>query len=257
MNEENLITYYNKFNEDKRLLTRHGQVEFITTMKYIHEVLKKYKNPTILDIGAGTGAYSIPLSDEGYDVTAVELVKHNLRVIEKKSDNIKIIQGNATNLNMLNDHSFDVILIFGPMYHLISEDEKVAALKEAKRLLKKNGTILVQYIMNEYAVIRHGFKEKEILSSLERLDDNFHIKSSSTDLYSYVRLEDINLLNKKTGLVRKKIISPDTVANYFREYINKLSEDEFNIFLKYHLSICERSDILGLCTHLLDILKED
>ena len=37
MNEENLITYYNKFNEDKRLNTRHGKVEFITSMKYIEE----------------------------------------------------------------------------------------------------------------------------------------------------------------------------------------------------------------------------
>ena len=40
MNEENLIKYYNKFNEDKRLTRRHGIVEYITTMKYIHKYLK-------------------------------------------------------------------------------------------------------------------------------------------------------------------------------------------------------------------------
>ena len=257
MNETNLINYYNKFNEDKRLNTRHGQIEFITTMKYIHEVLKNYKNPTLLDIGAGTGAYSIPLHKEGYEVTAVELIKHNLRVIEKKENNIKVLQGNATNLRMLKNDSFDVILLFGPMYHLINEEEKLAALTEAKRVLKKNGTILVQYIMNEYAVIRHGFKEKEILNSLDRLDSNFHITSKADDLYSYVRLEDIDKLNKQANLTRKKIVSPDTIANYFREYINKLNIEEFDIFIKYHLSICERSDILGLCTHILDILKED
>ena len=39
MNEENLKKYYNKFNEDKRLKTRHGKIEFLTCMKYIHEVL--------------------------------------------------------------------------------------------------------------------------------------------------------------------------------------------------------------------------
>lgn len=257
MNEENLVNYYNKFNEDKRLKTRHGKVEFITTMKYIHEVLKNYDNPNILDIGAGCGAYSIPLSEEGYDVTAIELVKHNLRVIEKNSKTVKVIQGNALNLKMIPDNSYDVILLFGPMYHLISEDEKVDALKEAKRVLKNDGIIMVQYIMNEYAVIRHGFKEKEILNSLEKLDDEFHIVSDKTDLYSYVRMEDVNSFNKKAGLKRIKIISPDTVANYFREYINKLSEEEFEQFIKYHLSICERSDILGLCTHVLDILKRD
>ena len=41
MNEENLITYYNKFNEDKRLTHRHGIIEFNTTIKYIE---KKKKN---------------------------------------------------------------------------------------------------------------------------------------------------------------------------------------------------------------------
>ena len=81
MNEENLIKYYNKFNEDKRLNTRHGQVEFITSMKYIKEYLKEFNNPKILDVGAGTGKYSINLANDGYDVTALELIKHNLKVI--------------------------------------------------------------------------------------------------------------------------------------------------------------------------------
>ncbi len=256
MNENKLINYYNKFNEDKRLKTRHGHVEFITTMKYIHEILNNYKNPSILDIGAGTGAYSIPLANEGYQVTALELVKHNLKVIEKNSNKVTCIQGNATNLSKFNDESFDIILLFGPMYHLISEEEKIQALKEAKRVLKKNGTILIQYIMNEYAIIRHGFKEREILNSLNNIDNNFHIISDKDELYSYVRINDINNFNHLTNLTRIKIISPDTVVNYFREYINKLNDEEFSLFIKYHLSICENQDILGLCGHILDIVKK-
>ena len=75
--------YYNKFNEEKRLDSRHGRVEFNTSMKYIHDYINECRyrgiadsNIHILDIGAGTGRYSVPLADEGYDVTAVELVKH-------------------------------------------------------------------------------------------------------------------------------------------------------------------------------------
>ena len=250
MNEKNLNDYYNKFNEDKRLKTRHGRVEYIVTMKYIEEILKNYENPKILDLGAGCGAYSIPLS-EYYDVTALELVKHNLKVIEKNSQNIKLIHGNATNLSMLEDNSFDVILIFGPMYHLISTEEKLKCLNEAKRVLKKNGTILISYIMNDYAIIRHGFKDKHIL------DDSFHIISKEDDLYSYVRLDDIDKLNKLANLRRIKIISQDSISNYMREYINKLNDEEFELFIKFQLSICERYEMLGLSTHVLDILKED
>ena len=256
MNEKNLNDYYNKFNEDKRLKTRHGYVEYTVTMKYIDEVLKNYENPKILDLGAGCGAYSIPLS-EYYDVTALELVKHNLKVIEKNSKNIKLIHGNATNLSMLNDNTYDVILIFGPMYHLISKEEKIKCLMEAKRVLKPNGTILISYIMNEYAIIRHGFKDRHILKEMDRIDDSFHIISKEDDLYSYVRIEDIDELNKLTNLKRVKIISQDSLVNYLREYINKLSDEEFNLFIKYQLSICERYEILGLSAHVLDILKED
>ena len=256
MNEKNLNDYYNKFNEDKRLKTRHGYVEYTVTMKYIDEVLKNYENPKILDLGAGCGAYSIPLS-EYYDVTALELVKHNLKVIEKNSKNIKLIHGNATNLSMLNDNTYDVILIFGPMYHLISKEEKIKCLMEAKRVLKTNGTILISYIMNEYAIIRHGFKDRHILKEMDRIDDSFHIISKEDDLYSYVRIEDIDELNKLTNLKRVKIISQDSLVNYLREYINKLSDEEFNLFIKYQLSICERYEILGLSAHVLDILKED
>ena len=121
MNEQELINYYNKFNEDKRLNTKHAQVEFLTAMKYIKDYLKK--GDKILDIGAGCGKYSITLSEMGYDVTAIELVKHNLRVIQKKSDKVKAFLGNALDLSRFDDDSFDVTLLFGPMYHLISKED--------------------------------------------------------------------------------------------------------------------------------------
>ena len=255
MNEENLITYYNKFYEERRLSTRHGKVEFLTTMKYIHEYLKP--GDKILDVGAGMGAYTIPLFNEGYDVTAIELVKHNLEMIKSKNKSIKAYQGNALDLSRFEDSSFDIVLLFGPMYHLISKEEKVLALKEAKRVCKTGGYILVAYIMNEYAVITHAFKEKNILKDKDKLSDDYHIISDKKDLYSYVRLEDIDSLNKETNLERIKIITPDGPSNYIRPFVNKLSEEEFNEYIKYHLSTCERMDIMGASAHTLDILKKN
>ena len=99
MNEEELIKYYNKFNEDKRLTRRHGIIEYKTAMKYIYKYLKKLKNPKIIDVGAGTGKYSIALANDGYDVVAVELVKHNLMTIKSNSKKVKAFLGNAANLN--------------------------------------------------------------------------------------------------------------------------------------------------------------
>ena len=258
MNEENLITYYNKFNEDKRLNTRHGKVEFITSMHYINKYLKKFKNPKIIDIGAGTGKYSIYLANMGYDVTAVELIKHNLRFIEKNSNKVKSFVGNAINLSKFDNNSFDITILFGPMYHLISKEEKIKALEEAKRITKKNGYIFVQYCMNEYAVIMHGFIDNNILKSVnnKKLDDKFHVLSDKKDLYSYVRLDEINELNKIVGLKRVKIINTDGAANYIRSSLNKLNEEEFNLFIKYNLTICEKKELLGSGYHITDILKK-
>ena len=151
-----------------------------------------------------------------------------------------------------------MVLLFGPMYHLISEEEKLTALSEAKRILKDDGIILISYYMNEYCILTHGFIEGYIKSSIKEglVDKDFHIRSKSDDLYSMVRLEDINKYNKLSGLKRKKIVAQDGPSDYIRNVINSLSEEEFNLFIEYHLKTCERKELLGASSHILDIVEK-
>ncbi len=270
-----LVEYYNKFSEEKRLNSRHGQVEYRVSMKYIHEYLDKAATERnaaafhdmchdtnhdirVADIGAGTGRYSVALSDEGYDVTAVELVNYNLSVLKKKASAVHAMQGNALDLKKLESESFDLTLLFGPMYHLFTFEDKVRALGEAKRITKTGGYIMVAYCMNEYGVISYGFKERHIMECVEqgRFAENFKTISSEDDLYDYVRIEDIDRLNEAQGLERVKIISPDGAANYMRPYLNKLSDEEFEMFVQYQMSVCERQDLIGAGAHTVDILKK-
>ncbi len=258
MNMDNLINYYNKFNEDKRITHRHTIVEYTTAMKYIHEYLNKMNNPKILDVGAGTGLYSIELAKEGYDVTAVELVKHNLMTLKAKKSPVKAYLGCATDLSMFKDNSFDMVLLFGPLYHLISKEDKLKALMEAKKVVKEGGYILISYYMNEYAIITHGFKDNNILDAIKNkdVDKDFHITPKETDLYSMVRLEDINELNNLSNLKRIKIIAQDGPSDYIRPILNKMDKETFNMYLKYHLSTCERPELIGASSHVLDILRK-
>ena len=250
MNEKELVEYYNKHNEDKRLKTKHANIEYITAMKYIHEYIKE--GYSILDVGAGTGAYSIPLRDEGYDVTAVELVKQNLKYMEKA--NINCYQGTATDLSKFKDNSYDIVLLFGPMYHLLTMDEKVKALEEAKRVSKKY--IFISYCMNEFALIYHGFMEGYIKDDIKNIDDNFKILKDNDNLYSYVRLEDIDYLKDTCNLKRVKIINQDGPTEYIKKTVNNMDDETYDMFIKYHLSTCERPELLGAGRHILDILEK-
>ncbi len=253
-----LEQHYNKFNEEKRLTRRHGQVEYITSMKYIHKYLEGFDNPKILDIGAGTGRYSVALADEGYDVTAVELVRHNLGLLKAKNSTVKAYQGNALRLRRFGDEEFDLVLLFGPMYHLYTFEDKLKALTEAKRVTKKGGVILVAYLMNEYGVITYGFKENNIKTCIEqgKLDRNFQCISTEEDLYDYMRLDDINRLAQQAGLSRLQIVAADGPSDYMRPVLNAMDEETFALYIEYHLSTCERYELLGASSHTIDILRK-
>jgi 2-polyprenyl-3-methyl-5-hydroxy-6-metoxy-1,4-benzoquinol methylase len=94
-----LTQFYNNYDEEGRLLSRHGSVEFLTTMRYIEKYL--HEGMRILEIGAATGRYSHALARMGYRVDAVELVQHNIDILRENTqpgENVTIRQGNALDL---------------------------------------------------------------------------------------------------------------------------------------------------------------
>jgi len=254
-----LEKYYNKFCEDKRLTRKYAQVEFLTSMKYIHDYLGNNGNEKILDVGAGTGRYSVQLANEGYDVTAIELVKHNLGVLKSKGSTVKAMQGTALDLSRFSENTFDMTLVFGPMYHLYTFEDKVKVLHEANRVTKVGGVILIAYCMNEFSVLTYAFKENNIHACIDngKLSEDFHVISEPEDLYDYVRIEDINKLNEAARMQRIKLIAADGPANYMRPILSAMDDDTFKLFMDYHFSTCERPELLGASGHTVDILRKE
>ena len=256
-----LEDYYNNYDEEGRLLSRHGQVEYLTTMKYIQDCLAQLSEPTILEVGAGTGRYSVTLAKQGHRVTAVELISQNLELLKSKldgSEQITAIQGNALDLSVIPDASFSLTMLLGPMYHLYTREDKLKALSEAVRVTKPGGYILVAYCMNEPTVIQYvfGMNKQQELMELQMLTPDWHCISEPKDVFELVRTEDIAALDEALPVERVKLIATDGATHYMREYIDGMDDQTFRQWVDYHFAICERQDLIGASNHTLDILRK-
>lgn len=257
-----LESYYMAYDEDGRLLTRHGQVEYLTTMKYIRESIDGIADPAILEIGAGTGRYSVTLAKQGYDVTAVELLSHNLDILKSKldgSEKCNAIQGNALDLSFLPEDTYDLTMLLGPMYHLYTREDKLRALSEAVRVTKPGGRILAAYCMNEPTVIQYVFGMNRLheVMELNMITPDWHCISEPKDLFEMVRTEEIASLDAELRVDRIMLIATDGATNYKREYIDAMDDETFGKWMDYHFTTCERQDLIGASNHTLDILRKN
>ena len=261
MNIDKILNdFYENYDEDNRLLSRYGFVEYLTTMRYIERYLKP--GMRVLEIGAATGRYSHALARKGYKVDAVELVEHNIEIFKantQEGENINIIQGNAMDLSAFEDNTYDIILILGPLYHLFTEEDKLKALKEAVRVTKKGGVIFAAYCMGDASILLYGFQKDEIHSLINKCKLNtetFDTFSEPFDIFELHRKEDIEALRAKLNVEHLHLIATDGYANHMREKLEEMDEDTYNLFLKYHLATCHRQDMLGYSNHTLDIFRK-
>ena len=256
---EFMNSFYNQIEEDVRLCrSRQGQTEYITTMNYIHRFAKE--GCKILEVGAGTGRYSIALAKEGYDVTAVELVERNLEVLKKNSkglESIKAYQGDALDLSCFEAESYDVTLVFGPLYHLYEETDVHKAIDEAIRVTKKDGVILFAFL-SAYAIMYDDYFQNNFADGFKfNFTEDYKIKHYEDQLFTGYDIVEFEQLFEQTNTEYITTVAADSVLELAegREDFG-MSEADFEVFTKYHLAICEKREMLGCSSHLLYICKK-
>ena len=252
-----LTDFYANYDEEGRLASRHGSVEFLTTMRYI----EKYLRPgmRILEIGAATGRYSHTLARQGYEVDAVELVQHNIDLFHANTqpgEKVTIQQGDARDLSFLADDAYDMTLLLGPMYHLFTVEEQKQALREALRVTKKGGILMAAYCGNEATMVQYCFGRGMLKEEkYRRLVDPVTFKASSdpAELFQLYRREEIDALMAGLNTERLHYVGTDMATNYMRPEIDEMDDELFGLYLQYHFTICERPDCVGVSHHILDI----
>ena len=256
-----LTDYYSNYDEDSRLRSKHGMVEFLTTMRYVERYLKP--GMRILEIGAGTGRYSHALAQKGYRVDAVELIEHNIDIFKEKtrpSEQVTICQGNAKDLNMLEDETYDITLLLGPMYHLFTVEEQRMALAEAIRVTKKGGVVFAAYCGNDATIVQYCFGRGKLRDErYQKLVDPVTFKASSdpAELFALYRKEDIDALMEDFSVTRLHYVGTDMATHYMRSIIDEMEPEFFEVYLRYHYSVCERTDMVGTSHHILDVFRKE
>ena len=251
--------YKDVFNEDKRLMqNKASKVEFLTTLKYIKDYLKK--GDKILDVGAGTGIYSLELAKEGFDVTAFELMDHHCSIIESKKTkemHLEVVRGNALDLSMFEDESFDLVLNFGPLYHLPKEEDRLQVIKESMRVLKPGGLAMFAYINNDMVFVTESlsYNPDFLLGDQERFykHDSFKVVD---DPFTVLTYDMAVRLFEELDLPIEKHIGTDGFSELLDGKINALNEEQFLEWLRFHFYLCEKKEFLGSSHHLLVITRK-
>ena len=257
-------TFYdeNVQNEWERLGIRH-RTEFAVTMRALKEFL-----PTaparLIDIGGGPGRYTFALTESGYRVSLVDLSQANLAFARQQAAETglqpeAILQANALDLGAFQAESFDAALLMGPLYHLLTYEERLQALGETRRLLKPGGIVFASFI-SRFAAFRDA-AAKGLAWALEEPETNEMLLTSGinvaaddgfTDAY-FAHPDEIIPLGEAAGFKTLLRLGCEGVASGHEAYINSLAGQDFETWRELNYRIGKDPAAIGASDHILYI----
>lgn len=241
--------------------------EFEVTKRYM---LQYINSPCkVLDIGGGPGRYSIFLAQQGHEVTLVDLSgKHIRQAIERAAEaGVHLdssIHGDALRLHeyLYKKEQFDVVLLMGPLYHLLKEEERILALKEALRALKPGGLLIASFISNyapiqDFASELYDFEEAEQL--LGYLEDGKNHREDAVDFTTsyFCSAEEARELMSGAGLKELVFAGVENVLCGKERKFHALSKKQQEKWLELAWRLSSDRKLLGMSEHFLYIGRKE
>ena len=264
---EAIRKHYNTdpLKEWDRLQKRTPYEKYITT-----QMMDRYIRPgdTILDIGGGPGQYSVYYAKQGHAMTLLDLSDGNVRFAKKKARQygvkITALQGNALDLSRFEDASFDAVFLMGPLYHLMEEESRMQAIREAKRVLKPGGYLFSSFILMFGGVI-YGLRElpetilwpeEQPLYEVAARDEGLSFKAFTFAYMTTVR-DAKQLLASVPGLETVTAFGQESILAPYRNILKRSPRKIRQAWFDYALQYCEKEDYLTHSEHLMIISRKN
>ena len=247
--------------EDSRL-ERH-QLEYDLTWRY----MTRYLPPTgsILEIGAGTGRYTLALCKRGYSVTAVDLSAALLEQCKLQIEasglqkQVQYIVADARDLHAVPTTSFDAVLIMGPLYHLVFEEDRREALRQAVDRLR-NGGLLFSAHISRLGILGDLMRKtpewierkEEVRSLLDRGKRPDDQPRGGFRGY-FTRIPEIRPLHEAAGIQTIALAGVEPAISADDESYNKLLAPQRDRWLDLLLEVSADETTVGASRHLLYI----
>jgi len=222
-------------------LDRH-RMEFRTTLRAMREFIPPCS--TILDVGGGPGRYSIELAKAGHKVTMLDLSSQNVEMAKQKAKEMGVelvdfVHGNALDLSRFADGTFDVVLLMGPLYHLVEPADRDRAIQEALRVLRPGGLLFASFI-TRYAIYIDLLKPDpseigEKAKAYEKLaDSGVYIPNDETSRFTdayFIHPMEIEPLMARHGFTKLRLAVAEGIIAPVEPAVNALPEDLFEAWV--------------------------
>ncbi len=251
--------FYRESDENGRLMkTRRGQLEYHTTMHYIRRFAPACAK--VLELGAGTGRYSVALAKEGLDVTAVELVDRNYAILcenGKGLENLHPVLGDALDLSRFEDGVFDLTLVFGPMYHLYEPEDVRKAIDEAIRVTKPGGVLMFAFLSVFGIMYANYFQGNWAAGQEENFTKDYRIKHFKEQLFTGYDVTEFQALFDGRPVTHLTTAGTSGMVEQIEDRPDfDISDADFAMFADWHLHFAEKRELLGAMNHLLYICRK-
>ena len=148
--------FYELTPEESRLASGPSRLEELRTRELIARYVPAAP-ATVLDVGGAAGVYAFWLAERSYDVRLVDASARLVEIARKRNERAPrplaaCTIGDARDLAEANE-SADVVLLLGPLYHLVDASDRRQALSEAFRVLRKGGTLIAAAISRWASVL--------------------------------------------------------------------------------------------------------